>query len=351
MKKIFITIFILYSFCANAQLLNVFSFNQNDSIGIGINNLIVNGGFENNTCPASTGVIGSQTSFCPNSAGYICDLSDWICTGGGYNTYACVYTTITNKCMIEEGLNAAYFGSFYCHACSSIDDDTSCLVMNGCIVSGIPSGYPLNTSDYGGANGVSLQQTVTGLTIDNTYILEFWAGGEEYMNNSSVFAVDVGFGNILLREKPTPIGGTGTRFLIEFLATSSSHTVKFTNWGHICETCTELVIDDVRMYNLEELSDSVRHGLIGVNELEATNSQLIISPNPVADKCTIHNSEFKIGTAATITVYNILGVAVQSELRNRKSEMNVDVEGLPSGIYIIEVSSSEKVFRSKFVKQ
>ncbi len=82
-----------------------------------------------------------------------------------------------------------------------------------------------------------------------------------------------------------------------------------------------------------------------------SNDQLAIYPNPVADKCTIRNSQFTMGAAVTIKVLNILGVAVQSEIRNQKSEMNVDTHALPSGIYWLEVSSGEKIFRTKFIKQ
>jgi len=49
----------------------------------------------------------------------------------------------------------------------------------------------------------------------------------------------------------------GTRFIIEFRATAASHTVKFTNWGHICSYCSELVLDDVRLYPVGELAASV----------------------------------------------------------------------------------------------
>ncbi len=82
------------------------------------------------------------------------------------------------------------------------------------------------------------------------------------------------------------------------------------------------------------------------------NWQLAIYPNPVADKCTIRNSQFTMGTAAKIIVYNMIGmVAVQSDIRNAKSEVSIDVHVLPSGIYWLEVSSNGKTCRIKFVKQ
>jgi PKD repeat protein len=243
----------------NAQVICIMCYDQNDSISTGVNNLIINGGFETTPCPASTGVIGSATSFCPNSVGYVCDLANWTCTGGGASTYACIYNQVTNKSMVEEGSNAVYMGNFYCNACSNSQNDTSCLVNNGCTVSGPPVGFPNNPDpSFGGSIGVSIEQTVNGLTPLTTYILEFWAGGEQGMFDPGLFAVNVGFGDTMLRTNQTPPGtGIGIRYLVEFKATSTSHTIKFTNWGHICTSCTELVLDDVRLYTLAELNPAI----------------------------------------------------------------------------------------------
>src|SRR4029078_5359291 len=104
---------------SNAQVICIMCYDQNDSISTGVNNLIQNGGFEITPCPASTGVIGSATSFCPNSVGYVCDLANWTCTGGGSNTYACIYNLVTNKSLICEGNNSVYMGNFYCNGCSN----------------------------------------------------------------------------------------------------------------------------------------------------------------------------------------------------------------------------------------
>ncbi len=244
---------------SHAQIVCIMCYDQNDSISTGVTNLILNGGFENTNCVASTGVIGSATSFCPNSGGYSCDLANWTCTGGGTNTYSCIYDITTNKSMIEEGINAVYMGNFYCNPCSNTSQDTSCLITTDCTVSGPPPGFPFNPDPaFGGSIGVSIEQTVNGLTPLSTYILEFWAGGEEFMTEPGLFAVDVGFGNTFLHTRNTPVGtGIGIRYLIEFSAVSSSHIIRFTNWGHVCGNCTELVLDDVRLYPLAQLNPSI----------------------------------------------------------------------------------------------
>jgi len=252
-KKFLLTLFLLSAFYSQAQVICVFCYNQNVPISTGVNNLMVNGGFENG---CTTGQY-----YCPNSSGYSCDFTGWTCTGGGNGTYAQALDGSYDSYVVE-GNYAAYFGSSFCNLCNATQGDTSCLGDSLCTATGIDPGYPYNTVDFGGVIGMTLQQTVSGLSPGNTYVLEFWAGGEatpSYFRSAGLFAVDVGFGNIFLRDQPTSPASAdiGTRFIIEFNATSASHTIKFTNWGHICSDCTELVVDDVNLYTVAELSAAV----------------------------------------------------------------------------------------------
>ena len=252
MKKILLFASFLFAFCfSKAQVVCILCFDQNDSISSNVNNLILNGGFENSTC-------GGLGYFCPNSTYYSCDLNNWTCTGGGTNTYA--HNIDNSFSMVIEGTQAAYMGNYYCNACSNTVNDTSCLSDSSCTMNPLPPGYPTNTAAQGGSTGVSLSQTVNGLIPGSTYVLEFWAGGEgNAWPNRGLFGLDVGFGDTLLRCKQTRSSTTdlGTRYLVEFMATSASHTIKFTNWGHICADCTELILDDVRLYPLADLSPSI----------------------------------------------------------------------------------------------
>jgi PKD repeat protein len=216
-----------------------------------VNNLIVNGSFENTDCtPWPAG-----DRYCPNSSAYSCDLANWTCTGGGVNTYAC--TLDGTYIPIVDGSLAVYFGNSFCNVCSGNVGDTSCFASLGCSMAGLPQGFPYNDPSYGGANGVSIKQTVNGLNPGDVYVLEFWAGGEWSYTCEGLFALDVGFGDTLLRCKPTGLGAIGTRYVVVFIADTSSQTIKFTNWGHIGYSCTELVLDNVRLYPVAQLSPSV----------------------------------------------------------------------------------------------
>jgi len=255
MKTLFLIAALSFSFgqFAAAQILCIYCYDQNDSISSGVTNLIQNGSFENHNCTPNT----NGSSYCPNSINYNCTVTDWTCTGGGLYTYASMWTNALT--VVPDGLVAPYFGNDFCMICSGSLGDTSCLENVDCGVTGIPTGYPINASYYGGTEGISLSQTVSGLTVNSTYVLEFWCGGEDFGSfvNWGVFAVDVGFGDTMLRCRATNPGKIGKRYIIEFNATSSSQTIKFTNWGHICYECTELILDNVRLYPIDQLDASV----------------------------------------------------------------------------------------------
>ena len=255
MKKYFLLAaisFISYGYLS-AQVVCVLCFNTNDSISSNVTNLIVNGGMENTTCAPWP----SADRYCPNSAAYNCDISNWTCTGGGTGTYACLMDN--TYIYVVEGSLAAYFGNYFSQNCSAVQGDTSCFTMNDCEVGGIPAGFPNNDITYGGNQGVSLEQTVTGLTPGAAYVLEFWAGGEWSFTDPGIFGVDVGFGYTMLRDKPSSTFSTDTctYFIIEFIASSTTHNIKFTNWGHACNSCTELILDNVRLYPASQVNPNV----------------------------------------------------------------------------------------------
>lgn len=247
-----------------------------------------------------------------------------------------------------EGTDAVYMGSFYCTACPGGSGDTLCLTNTECITEGIPPGFPQSGASYGGAAGLSLQQTVSGLTVGNTYVLEFWAGGETGQSAPGVFAIDVGFGNTLLRNNRTYAGtGIGTRYIVEFLATAASHTVKFTNWGHICSNCTELIIDDVRLYPVSQLAATVPVCYVGVNENSEADEIINVFPNPCSDRLNIQSES---NESAVITIYDMLSRT--QLLKEFNTSVVLNVGNLKTGIYFYEIKyKNGPVSKSKFIKQ
>lgn len=340
MKTILVLVFVLISIESKSQIISIECYYQNSRVLNYSNNLILNGGFENNTCfPDST----YNHSFCPNSLYYDCDIANWVCTGGGLGTYSNIIDSAisfnNNYSIIIEGNYAAYFGNYICASCTDTSD-TSCIANLNCEVTGIPSGYPINDLSFGGNTGVSLSQTLSGLTIGNNYALEFWTGGE-YMflfSRSGLFAVDVGFGNIFLRDPPTPpITGIGKRYVITFKAIADSQSIKFTNWGHASSACTELILDDVQLFHL--------HNEI-VNEY-SENSDIKIYPNPVLNNLNINLNN---NDPSTIILYDILSRNLLHQTFIRSTTLNM--EQLTNGIYIYKVLNKNGTIElGKVIKQ
>src|SRR5205085_7616473 len=82
-----IAVLLTFGFYSSAQIICIYCYDQNDSISSGVNNLILNGSFENTNCSPWP----SSESYCPNSSNYSCNLLNWTCTGGGQFTYACTF--------------------------------------------------------------------------------------------------------------------------------------------------------------------------------------------------------------------------------------------------------------------
>ena len=253
LRPISLLLFCIFLSTVSAQVICINCYRQNEPISPNAPNLILNGSFESTNC-------NSGDNICPASPTYSCDFSNWNCTGGGTSTYAQLPGWAVT---IPDGTNVVYLGNWFSTNCSATADDTSCVINSGCTVEGIPPGYPHSEAQYGGSTGVSLDQTVSGLIPGEIYFLEFWGGGEggtTGFSDPGLFGIDIGFGYLFLSNVSTCYSGAiGTRYIIEFRATSSSHTIKFTNWGHKCSSCTELILDDVRLYDFADLSPNVEY--------------------------------------------------------------------------------------------
>ncbi len=354
---------------SSGQIRCIECYQQNDTVYAGKGNLVLNGGFKKG-CPLFA-------TTCPTYNPNTCNIANWKCTGnGGVWTYDSLFTT---GFSFIPGTKAAYFANNFCNVCTSQSFDTTCLNSNECTVSGIPEGFPENSENYGGTSGVSLEQTIKRLVKDSTYVLEFWAGGEydSHFPDNGLFALDIGYGNTFFRNKPTaPQTGVGTRYVIYFTATSSAQTIKFTNWGHICTSCTEFILDDVRLYpwnwqpatpceNTESVSDAetqtTTENLSGNANENDVPTTIAIYPNPSNGKFMVQlngteNREMKIN------VSNVLGKTIFQSTWNNNSDIvfgagaetnqtALDISNQPKGIYFVEVQTENSLQRKRVVKE
>jgi Secretion system C-terminal sorting domain len=337
MKKFLTPLLILAasSFAAQGQLLCVQCYDQVervDSMGV---DLILNGSFENTDCLPWTQL---WDVYCPASAQYSCDIPSWTCTGGGTSTYSLIYDSTIST--IPNGAFGAYLGNSFGSACPSLD--YSCLTDSGCVVTGMQPGYPTNSDAYGGTTGVSLEQTVTGLTVGAQYTLEFWSGGEAFAD-PGIFGLDIGFGYTYLRCLPTPVDSTGRRYVVNFIADSTAHTIKFTNWGHLTGNSSEVIIDDVRL--------TVAHGLEPCNPTAITDrlGSVIVQVYPTAFSDVL-NIQDNTGHQQNITLFNMLGAVVKRA--TFFGSTSLDVQDLTKGAYVYELRGADgRVSRGKLVKE
>ncbi|CAN5436961.1 hypothetical protein BH11BAC1_BH11BAC1_03250 [soil metagenome] len=72
-------------------------------------------------------------------------------------------------------------------------------------------------------------------------------------------------------------------------------------------------------------------------------------PNPTKGKLTIRNGQNSI---SSIEIYNVLGVQVKSlHIGIGQKEIQIDLTNLPPGIYFVQATTAEKLFRGKVIKE
>ena len=100
-------------------------------------------------------------------------------------------------------------------------------------------------------------------------------------------------------------------------------------------------------------------------EFQTYDRTIEIFPVPVIGELKIKNAKLEIGTALTVSVYNVLGEKLITAWLRANSprsaealregeqwpEAALDVSRLPSGLYYLEISTVSKTYRTKFIKQ
>lgn len=93
-------------------------------------------------------------------------------------------------------------------------------------------------------------------------------------------------------------------------------------------------------YNFKLVDDCNK---VGLKNIAPTFFE--IYPNPVSDFLYIKNAKL---TIENISIYNLLGVLIYSKCY---SESAIDLQNIPSGVYLIEVKSNNEFYRQKILKE
>lgn len=82
-------------------------------------------------------------------------------------------------------------------------------------------------------------------------------------------------------------------------------------------------------------SDSVSTHIVGINQLNVGNDEMTVYPNPARSTATILNKgDMKM---EKIQVYNVMGQVVYSDKADSRDKHTLQLDGLASGIYTIEI--------------
>lgn len=116
-----------------------------------------------------------------------------------------------------------------------------------------------------GLGPLTLSQTVMGLTIGQTYLLDFYVTGEENTSgftNPGLFGLGIG-SELRYLGIPTATNpfGASQRYQVEFSADDTSLDVAFTNWGHLPGQGAEVVLDDIILNAVPEPGTALMLGV------------------------------------------------------------------------------------------
>src|ERR1051325_682415 len=208
-------------------------------------NLILNGSFEaDGGVAANDSYWATGTSYSPTMS-----LANWTASGQ-VNSYAIWGNDgvggIKGSAILPHGTNGLYFGAGIMAGVSPFPIEAP----NG----KIGFGSPPNISPKPTEGPVTLQQTVSGLNLGSSYLLDFWTSGEELTTGQ--FTADGFFGlqipgePLVYLAAPCGSGPTGPsqRYQIYFTPSASTLTFEWINWGHYFGPnglTDELVLDDV----------------------------------------------------------------------------------------------------------
>lgn len=248
---------------ASAQITSVTFGTTNMNTGT---NLIANGGFEN--CTASPGFCGgfwgANTTATPKR-----DIVNWLETGGGTSTYAGIVDAFgTSEPDPPQGFLMINFGNDAVGSSLPLIFNPSGEVT----FAGTPTFTHFGTT-YGATDqGVGIEQTLTGLTVGNTYRLEMYVTGRDILNGS-LFSDD-GFFKLEIEDGastyskflavPTKASANNyvtlanpfMRYYINFKPTTTSVNIRFISYGYVVIFGSpdfrgpEVLMDDVSVNDL-----------------------------------------------------------------------------------------------------
>jgi PKD repeat protein len=97
--------------------------------------------------------------------------------------------------------------------------------------------------------------------------------------------------------------------------------------------------------------EAVINNVIGQSPLTVGYWPITVYPNPVIETLTVNRYSL-IGIATRISVYNLLGetIITNAPVASGQWPIEIDCHLLPAGLYFLEITCGEKIYRTKFLK-
>ena len=167
------------------------------------------------------------------------------------------------------------------------------------------------------------------------YTVSFRYGNSNPQKTISMLTIELGATNIIIGEITNITGATAADYISVQFTPPSTGTYKINFRVYTISTQGLLYLDNIQV---EET------GVMSIKE--NTLDGLILYPNPVKDILTLDSAE----PLDKIEVFNSLGQLVLSE-NPGTAKTTINLEGQPTGVYLLTVQSDNKAKTSRVIKE
>jgi hypothetical protein len=84
---------------------------------------------------------------------------------------------------------------------------------------------------------------------------------------------------------------------------------------------------------------------------ELAVNELRVFPNPAVNQLTINHLQLTIGKPVTVTIYDVIGKIYLQQTQTAVSNLKLDLNTLPSGMYVLQLQQADRLFTGRFVKE
>jgi hypothetical protein len=206
--------------------------------------------------------------------------------------------------------------------------------------------------------GCSIDTTVEGqynllkVRYSDGLLLDSVESEDLFLNDYSIISL-TSDNNILIRTQGY-ISKTSVQFtnlwwkVLPFFVTSISET---SDNGFIA--CGANVIQPSLLSRIEYAKLDSLGNIYNFQGIPYITQQLLsVYPNPASDQLTASPpSAFQGRGEVTLTIYDMLGKVQLQQSLIPQGDFNVDVNALPSGIYMLQLKQEERLFNGRFIKE